>query len=98
TASSRQAMQDYANAGGRIFMSHWHNAWLQSGVGSWPGTANWDFQSDPPEPYTGVVDQSFPKGQALAEWLGNVGGSTVPGELPITEPQHTLTTVNAPVQ
>jgi hypothetical protein len=92
---ARQAMVDYANLGGRIFMSHWHNVWLEKGIMPWPTTASWDFQKDPPEPYTGVVDQTFPKGKALAEWLLNVGGSTVLGELPITAPQHTLTTVNA---
>jgi len=92
--TSRQAIFDYANLGGRIFMSHWHNVWLEQGVGAWPTTATWDFQSDPPMPYTGVIDQTFPKGAALAEWLINVMGSTVLGELPITAPQHTLTTVN----
>ncbi len=95
--TSREAMEAYANAGGRIFMSHWHNVWLEQGVNQWPTTANWDFQSDPPEPYTGIVDQTFPKGAALAQWLLNVQGSTVLGELPITQPQHTLTTVNAAV-
>ena len=96
--NARQAMHDYASAGGRIFMSHWHNGWLEQGAGQWPTVANWDFQDDPPMPYTGIVDQSFPKGQAMAEWLVNVGGSTTLGELDITEPQHTLTTVNSPVQ
>jgi hypothetical protein len=93
--AARQAMHDYANAGGRIFLSHWHNVWLEQGPASWPNTAVWDFQNDPPMPYVGVVDQSFPKGQALAEWLVNVGGSTTLGELPITEPQHTVDTVDA---
>src|SRR5204863_8880719 len=43
---------------------------------------------------TGLVDQSFPKGAALADWLMKVAASTVLGELPIHEPQHTLTTVD----
>jgi hypothetical protein len=96
--AARQAMQDYGNSGGRIFMSHWHNVWLEQGPNNWPGTANWDFQADPSSPYVGLVDQSFPKGQALAEWLVNVGGSMTLGELTINQPQHTLTTVNANVQ
>ncbi len=92
---SRQAVQDYANLGGRLFFSHWHNVWLEQGPGEWPTIATWDFQNDPPEPYTGVIDQTFPKGQALASWLLSVMGSTVLGELPISAPQHTLTNVNA---
>jgi hypothetical protein len=87
---SREAMRDYANAGGRLFLSHWHNVWLEQGPAPWPATAQWDFESDPPMPYTGVVDQTFPKGEAMAEWLVNVGASSVPGELPISEPQHTI--------
>jgi hypothetical protein len=92
--TAREAMQDYANSGGRIFMSHWHNVWLEQGPTTWPATAAWEFEDDPPMPYVGVVDQSFPKGEALADWLLHVGGSTVLGELPITEPQHTLDTVD----
>ncbi len=94
SVAARQAMQDYAAAGGRIFMSHWHNVWLQQGPAPWPTTAKWDFQNDPPEPYTGVVQTGFPKGKALSDWLVNVGASSTPGELPITAPQHTVSTVN----
>jgi hypothetical protein len=93
--AARQAMQDYANAGGRIFLSHWHNVWLEQGPGQWPATAVWNFQSDPPMPYTGIVDQGFPKGLAMADWLLFVGASSVLGELPITAPQHTVDTVDA---
>jgi hypothetical protein len=92
--AARQAMQDYANAGGRIFMSHWHNVWLEQGPGNWPNVAAWDFQGDPPQPYTGIVDQGFPKGLAMADWLLFVGASSVLGELPISAPQHTLDTVD----
>lgn len=90
-----QAMHDYADIGGRIFASHWHNYWIQSGPAPWPTMAEWDFQSDPSSPYTGVVEQGFPKGLALAEWLVNVGASQTPGELEINQPQHTLNGVNA---
>jgi hypothetical protein len=94
--AARQAMQDYANKGGRIFMSHWHNGWLQAGPMPWPTVANWHNQGDPFPPYYGLVDVSFPKGQALSDWLMAIGATQLPGLLPIQSPKHTLTTVNAP--
>jgi hypothetical protein len=44
----------------------------------------------------GVVDTSFPKGEALRDWLVNVGASTVPGEIPIVDGEHTVDTVLHP--
>ena len=41
-----------------------------------------------------VVDTTFEKGLALAEWLINVGGSTIFGELVINAAQHTVVAVN----
>jgi hypothetical protein len=90
-----QAMHDYANAGGRVFMSHWHNVWLELGPNPWPNTAIWDHQSDPASPLTALIDTSFPKGQALHDWLINVGASPTPGQIDIDGPQHTVDDVNA---
>ena len=93
-ADARQAMSDYASAGGRIFASHWHNYWLQEGPAPWPSTASWDFQNDPPQPFTGLIDTSFPKGQALSDWLVNVQASQNAGEIDIQAPQHTISTID----
>ena len=89
-----EAIRNYADGGGRLFLSHWHNVWLHDGAAPWPDVATWDFQTDPPSPYTALVDQSFPKGEAMAEWLVEVGASTVLGELPISGPQHTVAGVD----
>jgi hypothetical protein len=91
---SLAAMHEYASAGGRVFASHWHNYWLEHAPAPWPDTATWDHQNDPPEPFTGLIDETFPKGQALSEWLVNVGASTTPGEMDIQAPQHTVASVN----
>ena len=47
------------------------------------------------ETFTALLDQSFPKGQALANWLLNVGGSTTKGQLVIRAGQHTVDAANA---
>jgi len=44
-----------------------------------------------------MVDQSFPKGVALAEWLVNVSASTTKGQLFVREAQHTVDAVNTSV-
>ncbi len=93
--ASLQAMFDYANLGGRIFASHWHNYWLEAGPGEWPNVAVFNHQADLENPFTALIDSSFPKGMALRDWLVNVGASTVPGELEIVEGQHTVDSVTA---
>ncbi|MBI1947935.1 MAG: carboxypeptidase regulatory-like domain-containing protein [Deltaproteobacteria bacterium] len=95
SAEARQALQDYAYQGGRIFLSHWHNIWIQGGPADMRSVATWDFRDDPPDPQTGYIDMSFEKGQALADWMMVVGGSTTLGELEVHEPQRTNATVDA---
>lgn len=93
-AAALQAMFDYASKGGRIFASHFHNYWLESGPEAFPNTAIWDNQPDLPNPFTADIDSSFPKGAALRDWLVNVGASTTPGKLEIKEGQNTVSGVN----
>ncbi|MDC0683306.1 MULTISPECIES: carboxypeptidase-like regulatory domain-containing protein [Sorangium] len=91
---ARQAMLDYTSLGGRVFASHWHNVWLKKGPAPFPDTAVWDNNiEDPESPLTARVDTTLPKGQALAEWLVNVGASDVPGEIVINGAQHTVSDV-----
>ncbi|MEZ4307737.1 MAG: carboxypeptidase regulatory-like domain-containing protein [Polyangiaceae bacterium] len=89
-AAALQAMFDYTSSGGRVFASHWNNYFLEDGPDPFPTTADFHHQPDLPNPITALVDQTFPKGQALAEWLFHVGASTVQGEIPIKEAQHTV--------
>jgi hypothetical protein len=97
--NARMALQNFANAGGRVFASHWHNYWIEHGPNPWPMTANFRHQSDPASPFTGTIDQSFAKGVALAQWLVNVGASPPPGgTLEINGAKRTVTTVRAPSQ
>ena len=82
-------LQAYANKGGRVFASHWHNVWLQNGPAPWPNVATWVRQGNLPDPFTSNIDTSFPKGEALADWLVNVQASTTKGQLTINEGKHT---------
>jgi hypothetical protein len=94
STQARQNVADYAGLGGRLFLSHWHNVWIDQGPQPWPTTATFVSDPDLPNPSTGKIDTSFPKGQALADWMINVGGSQVAGEMTIAEGQHTINAVN----
>lgn len=93
-AAALQAMFDYTSSGGRVFASHWNNYWLESGPPPFPETATFNHQEDLPNPIVALVDTTFPKGQALAEWLVNVGASSTLGEIEIKEAQHTVDAAN----
>jgi hypothetical protein len=96
-AEALQAMFEYTKSGGRVFASHWNNYFLHFGPDPFPKTATFNYQPDLPNPVTAFVDTGFPKGQALSDWLVNVGASQVPGEIVIKEAQHTVDAVNPEV-
>ncbi len=99
-------LEQYLNAGGRAFASHYHYEWFDQQApispstiqaptpADWSNLATWTQGSGGgPNPGDGVVDQTlnvgagpFVKGQALDQWLGNVGalGVGVPaGDVPL---------------
>lgn len=93
--SALQSMEDYANVGGRVFGTHFHYYWIESGPAPWPTTATFDHAQDPPQSNWPVtIDQSFPKGIAFAQWMLNVNGSTTLGTFPVNEGRHDVDAVN----
>jgi hypothetical protein len=94
--AATKALMDYADAGGRVFASHWHNYWFEFGPPPFMSTGIFNHRGDTADPLVATIDTSFPKGQALADWLVNVGGSTVNGSLTINQGKKTLQTVNMP--
>lgn len=96
--AAKQAMYDFASVGGRVFASHYHYAWTQTGP--LKGTAQWlggSANSDDSKPPF-FVDTGFPKGAALADWLVGVGATTKHGEIPISQPREDVGKVVAPTQ
>lgn len=89
-----QAMYDYANLGGRVFASHYHSVWFQRGPGLFPDIATFTSEGDSEyQSITGQVVTSFPKGQALADWIVNSGVSG-DGQVPIEGGAHTIVQEN----
>jgi hypothetical protein len=89
---SLDAMKSYADRGGRVFASHWHNIWIggnfqgSSGIAPqvWTQVATWGNSSNLSNAVINNIDEvNNPKGPNFATWMLNVMGSTVRGEIPI---------------
>jgi hypothetical protein len=101
TAAHQTTLIDFANAGGRVFATHFEYVWLYNDA-PFSGTAIWNInQAAPtPDPGTGIVDQSFSKGVQLAQWLDllSVGASTTLGQVAISTLRHDQNGVVAPTK
>jgi hypothetical protein len=91
---ARQAMFEYANLGGRVFASHFQGVWFHQGPAPFPSLAQFTDESESGyEELSAQVVTSFPKGQALADWLLNTEIS-LDGVVPIEGGAHTIVTEN----
>jgi hypothetical protein len=81
----------YADLGGRVFASHWHNVWIQGATADqhqkpavWSELATW-IDRDRVEldaNSVALIDElSNPKGQSFATWMVNNAGSAVRDEI-----------------
>jgi hypothetical protein len=105
-ATAQGYLMNYANAGGRVFASHFQYSWLNTGpfatgannLATWiPGSQHVDDSQaaladiDTTLP-NGAV---FPEGAALAQWLNLVGALTA-NQLPIWFARNNVQTLSAP--
>jgi hypothetical protein len=92
--TARQAIFDYTAIGGRVLASHWHHRWISQGPDPMPDVATFDDRENPENPTIATINTVFPKGQALAEWLVNVGASTTQGEMLAIDSRDNVQAVN----
>jgi hypothetical protein len=95
--SHRENLQRYANEGGRLFGGHFHNGIIDNrelpdDYPPFPPVVEFASgrQDIEPQLFTASVNLGFDKGQALADWLLNVGGSTTRGQIPINDSERTV--------
>jgi hypothetical protein len=94
--NAMQNLIDYATAGGRVFATHYSYVWIYDAPAPFPSTAKWSpDQPAPGDPLTGLVDTSFAKGKAMADWLSNVGASPSYAEIAIETPRHDVDSVTS---
>lgn len=85
----------YADEGGRVFITDLSKDVIQSGPTTWrtTGTFGGASFSNP-----GVIDTTFPKGQALADWLFAIGATPQKGQINLTAVVTSLASVTPPSQ
>lgn len=96
-----QNLEKYISKGGRVFASHWHNGWMAG--------------AQPPQKIqtvaafnvnlaigniTALIDTSFPKGNALADWMilpEVVGGGTASprGQVYVAAAKNTISSLDS---
>lgn len=89
-----QNVADYANQGGRLFLSHSQSVWLRT-------PPPWPLVMTPIEPaLTGPaeleaqVDVTSPKGDAFADWLVQTGASALKGKVLLHDPHFSFSAVD----
>lgn len=111
SATDQKHVIDYANAGGRVFATHFSYVWLTNSDGTagtnggpkpFSQTASWLVDRALADSTTGTVDvstQGDPATQtrriAFSSWLSLVGASTVAGEIPVNVVRNDFNSVTA---
>jgi hypothetical protein len=110
TPAFQQNVMDYADQGGRVFASHYHYKFFNSGpfdtspnaIASWQGTNNLNEAIDDKASFPTDVDTTlaggaaFPEGAALQTWLGNAHALTTSGKLDVFQARINVAMLNQP--
>lgn len=94
----RTALRDYIDIGGRVFATHYHFTWMQGDAPADLASIA-SFASD----YNAVngivdIDTTFPKGEALADWLEFVDGGSPWGQFQVTDGRDHTQSISANAQ
>jgi len=111
TAFEQQRVIDYANAGGRVFATHYSYVWLTNSDGTtgsntgpkpFSQTATWFANQAIADTAIATVDQTAQSDSdtqarriAFASWLQLVGASTTPGQIAVAAVRHDFDAVSA---
>ena len=103
TGMNQQALLDYAQIGGRVFASHFHYSWFNTGPFAAYNLARWTRMTQDIGDINAIVQttlpngSAFPRGVAMKQWLTNVGALPT-GELHIVQARHNadVTAANTP--
>jgi hypothetical protein len=101
TQAEMANVQSFADSGGRLFLSHYHQIWVDGRIGGgfFVPAPSQEWQSilscSDAHPLSqdtiqaGIDQASNPKGPSFAQWLMNVGASSVLGQVQATEARQT---------
>jgi hypothetical protein len=98
TATSKTALRDWLNEGGKAFATHYQYTWFKNSpsadfrnVATWLGSSGGDQMGN----YD--IDTSFPKGKVFDQWLANVKALTGT-QIALSQVASSVSTVNPPTQ
>jgi hypothetical protein len=104
-SSALNNIVNFANAGGRVFTTHYSFVWLDTDPpfnSPFPPVANWHPDEDYPTPDPGIatVNTGFDDGATLAQWLKNAGATYQgsPDQIVISTLRHDMERVIPPTQ
>ena len=100
TVAGATNLLNYANAGGRVFGTHFSYAWLDPNPpynSLFPAVADW-VQDQDLDDGEATINTGFNDGAILAQWLLNIGASTSYGQVSLTTLRHDISGVVAPTQ
>jgi hypothetical protein len=83
-AAALQAMKDYADRGGRVYLEHWHNYWLAAGPNPWSSIVTFNFGLADLSNLTADVDTTPGRNATFADWLVGVHASTTRGKVDLS--------------
>jgi hypothetical protein len=87
----------YANAGGRLYTSHFGYVWMYNNP-PFNGVASWDVNQSALADGLATVNTSFTDGETMAQWLQLIGASTTLGQIEVMTTRHDQNGVIAPTQ
>lgn len=100
--AAKQALYDYAKAGGRVLATHYHDTFFAGSPDPAPrGVAAWSDRVGPAagDPRTTSVDAdvatTFPKAAAMSAWLSAQGALSAGGKLTLFDARHDVDGVDA---
>jgi hypothetical protein len=97
TTSSKQALHDWLDEGGKVFATHFHYTWFRNGPTDFQGVATWLGNSGGQDSALYDIDTSFFKGKIFDQWLGLVGALSGT-QISLTGVAESVGAVNAPTQ
>ncbi len=87
----------FANAGGRVYASHYAYAWMYNNP-PFSTVASWTGSSQTLADGLATVDTTFSEGQTLATWLQEVGATTTKGQMQVYTTRRDFNAVVKPTQ
>lgn len=90
---------NYADIGGRVFTTHYGYVWLNNST-AFAGTAKWvpNINGLSANSAYATIDQTYPEGKILSDWLQNIGATTTAGQLLLSNTKKNQNGVIPPTQ